>query len=98
MSFLLASFVGLLWWQMVLWFAYAIYFICRSWQIWRETNDFGIKEGYKEVFIGTDRHFRLYHLVRTIFDIPPMILGLLFPLLRKILRMKLYTFKVEDKK
>ena len=97
MTFLLVAFTALTWWQMVLWVAYAIYFTCRAWHVWTEMNDYGIKKGYKYVIVGHSKDYRLYHLVRTILDIPPMLLGLVFPLLKKVLSFKLYTFKDEKK-
>lgn len=96
--FIWEKFISLTWWQMSLWVAYTLYFIARSWRIWEETNWYGIKKGYKNVFIGEDKHFRLYHVVRTILDIPPMIVGLFFPAIKKVLSVKLYTFKEEEKK
>jgi len=98
MDFLWVEFKSLAWWEMILWVAYVIYFIARAWKVWDETSTDGIKEGYKNIIVGNDKAYRLYHLVRTILDIPPLILGLLFPFLSWLLSFKLYTFKEEKKK
>lgn len=97
LNWLWTSFVALPWWAMILWCAYTIYFIIRAWNIWDETTDYGVAKGYKNVIFGYEKHIRLYHVVRIVFDIPPAIIGLLFPLLRKMFSLKLYTFKEEKK-
>ena len=94
MNWLWIHYTDLSWWAMGLWFIYIVYFIIRAIYIWNETSDDGILEGYKTVFLGRGQTvFRLYHLVRMILDIPPAVLGLLFPLLQKFLTLKLYEFK-----
>lgn len=81
------------WWGTILWIAYLVYFLYRAYEIWELTDKHGIAKGYKYVFMGNGRTLRLYHLLRMIIDIPPAILGLFFPLLRKIFSLKLYEFK-----
>ncbi|MFS0905764.1 hypothetical protein AB3N02_22210 [Priestia aryabhattai] len=96
--FLVTAFLALTWWQMGLWVVYMIYFLIRAYHIWDETSTYGIKKGYKHIIVGhNDKHYRLYHLVRTLFDLPPMAIGLLFPVLSKVLSLKIYTFKEEKK-
>jgi hypothetical protein len=90
------SFIDLTWWQMTLWVLYTIYFLFRSFHIWDAVSDYGIRKGYKQVFIGCSRYLRLYHVLRMIFDIPPMIVGLTFPVFKKIFSLKLYEFKQEQ--
>ncbi|MEK5060885.1 MULTISPECIES: hypothetical protein [unclassified Paenibacillus] len=90
---LYTSFVSLTWWQMILWAAYALYFIVRACHIWSETRDEGMVKGYLNVFLGRERVIRLYHVVRVILDIPPSIVGLFFPMLRATLRLKIYEMK-----
>jgi hypothetical protein len=100
MGFLWVQFTSLTWWQMIIWVAYLIYFLGRSWKVWDACRDLGIKKGYKWVFFGSNpKVFRLYHLIRMILDIPPLAVGLLFPVIKAIFRIKLYEFKQpEDKK
>lgn len=89
--------LALPWWAMILWITYLIYFVCRVSDIWNETYRYGIVKGYRIIFLGHNgRVLRLYHVLRMIIDIPPAILGLFFPLLRKIFSLKIYEFK--DKK
>ncbi|MEK5036265.1 hypothetical protein MKY96_32970 [Paenibacillus sp. FSL R7-0302] len=96
--FLWTALIALPWWVMTLWGAYTIYFICRAWYIWQQTTDDGLKEGYKYVFLGhKPKYLRLHHILRMIIDIPPALLGLLFPLIRAIFRMKIYEFKQPEK-
>jgi hypothetical protein len=96
--FLWVAFVALPWWAMTLWLAYTLYFIIRACMIWKATTEDGVIKGYKYVFFGyKPKHIRLYHLLRMLFDIPPAIIGLFFPLIKAICRMKIYTFE-EGKK
>lgn len=97
-NWLWTSYFSLNWWQMLLWGIYFLYFVGRSWHIWNETDDEGILKGYKNVIVGRDEYFRLYHLVRTIIDIPPLVFGLFFPVLRKMLSFKIFKFDIKDKK
>lgn len=83
---LMQAFLSLTWWQMILWVAYTIYFLVRSHTIWEATTDDGITKGYKEVFIGRDKYLRLHHIVRMLLDIPPMSVGLFFPVIKKFFR------------
>lgn len=99
MNWLWTSFTLLPIWAFVLWGAYFIYFVCRAYEIWHETSDEGLWKGYKNVFLGyRQRTLRLHHLIRMVFDIPPAILGLLFPVIRKIFTLKLYEFKDKGEK
>lgn len=97
LNMLWVKFWDLTWWQMILWVIYLLYFIRRSYEIYDSTSIMGLKEGYKDVFIGNDKSFRVYHIIRTVFDIPPMLLGLFFPILNKILSFELYKFKEKGK-
>jgi hypothetical protein len=92
-NWLWIAFTDLTWWQMVLWAIYVIYFVVRSWQVWDETTSNGIIKGYRSVYFGYKREIRIYHLIRMILDIPCLVVGLFFPLLRKIFAFKIYTFK-----
>lgn len=92
------QFTSLTWWQMILWVAYLLYFLIRSHSIWVLTSEYGIRKGYKYVFFGENpKYFRLYHLVRMLFDIPPSIIGLTFPFFKAVLKFKIYEFKPEKK-
>jgi hypothetical protein len=98
MEFLWVSFTSLTWWQMLLWIVYALYFIYRTYSVFDQVNDYGLRKGYRYVFLGYyNKDLRLYHIARMLFDIPPMILGLTFPFFKRVLRFKLYTFKEEKK-
>ena len=92
---LFIKFKDLYWWQMILCGAYFIYFLIRSHDFWVSTDNSGILKGYKYVIFGYGKVFRVYHIVRILFDIPPAIIGLLFPVLKSILRFKIYEFKPE---
>ena len=92
-TWLFTKFTNLYWWQMILWVLYLIYFGKRSLNFWDETTDKGIIKGYQRAIFGYDREFKVYHIVLIIFDIPPAILGLTSPLLKKILCHKIYEFK-----
>lgn len=91
------KFTDLTWWQMILWLAYAIYFICRAYAYWVETSgDKKFWKGYKHVMFGRyEKYFRVYHIIVIIFDVPPAIVGLFFPVLRQVLTFKIYEFKKE---
>jgi hypothetical protein len=93
-SWIFTKFISLTWWQMILWGSYFIYFIVRTWAFWDETRE-SLWKGYKRVIFSYEKYFRVYHIIRIIFDIPPALLGLLFPILRKLLAFKIYEFKSE---
>lgn len=96
--FLWTAFWDLPWWGSAVVAGYTLYFILRACRIWSETSYHGIRKGYKNVFFGRDaKEIRLYHLIRIVFDIPPAIIGLLFPFIKSIAVMKIHTFK-EPKK
>lgn len=96
-QFLTATIYELTWWQIILCAVYFIYFVYRSYQVWEETNYYGIRKGYKNVFVGERvKYLKLYHLFRMIFDIPPAIIGLLFPLTKVVLNVNLFKYKVRD--
>lgn len=97
LTWLWISFKSLTWWQMILWIVYTLYFIGRSYHFWDETKH-KFWKGYKNVIFGYDEYFRVYHIVRIIFDIPPAIVGLLFPALRKLLAFKIYKLNKNDEK
>jgi hypothetical protein len=98
-DFWLTRLVSLTWWQMILWIVYAIYFLLRAYDVWDEVTEYGFKKGYKHILIGQyKKDLRLYHVIRMIFDIPPMIIGITFPTFKKLFSLKLYTFKDEKKK
>lgn len=92
----LTEFKALPVWLAVLAIVYAIYFFVRAYNIWEHTRDRGIRKGYRRVFFGYGNDIRIYHLIRIVFDIPPAIVGLLFPLVRKIFALKIYTFKKQE--
>jgi len=95
-NWLFTKFIELPWWAMILWVCYLLYFISRAYSIWYETTQNGLKEGYKREFFGYEKDVRLYHIVRIIFDVPPALLGLTFPIIKSVLRLKLYTFKQKE--
>jgi hypothetical protein len=95
---LYTKFTDLTWWQMILWGLYTIYFLSTAQKFWEETDRYGLVKGYMNVIFGYAKVFRLYHIVLIIFNIPPAIIGLLFPLIKIILRFKLYEFKQEPEK
>jgi hypothetical protein len=93
-----ATVMSLPWWATILWVVYLIYFIYRACKIWEWTNDYGIVKGYRYVFLGyKGKVLRLYHLLIMIFDIPPAILGLFFPVIKKVFSFKIYEFKDNKK-
>jgi hypothetical protein len=86
------------WWLLLIYLAYAIYFISRAREFWDATTNDGLRKGYKYAIFGSyPKDIRLYHIFRIVFDIPPAIIGLFFPAIRKILSLKIYTFKEEEK-
>jgi hypothetical protein len=90
------TFINLTWWQFTLVIAYTLYFCVRAYAFWEEQSDNkSFWKGYRRVIFGFDKAFRVYHIVRILFDIPPAIIGLTFPLLRKVLAFKIYEFKDE---
>lgn len=92
-----SSFRELPWWMEILVFAYAIYFIVRSIMIYKETSDEGIVKGYKNIFLGRNpEYLRLYHVLRMIIDIPPLALGIFFPLLRFIFTLKIVRLRAPE--
>jgi len=92
------GFISLTWWQMILWFAYAIYFVVTAYAFWDYTSDsYGLRKGYRRMIFGRDKYFRLYHIAKIVFTIPPATLGLTFPFLRKVLAYRIYQFKDEKK-
>lgn len=98
-NILVQRFIDLTWWQMLLWVAYAFYFLARAYTVWEEVTHYGFKKGYKNILVGQyKKDLRLYHIIRMIFDVPPMILGITFPTFKKIFGFKLYTFKDDKKK
>lgn len=96
-QWLYATLADLTWWQRLLWVVYLIYFITRSYKYWIETEH-GLRKGYRRMIFGYNKEIRLYHILLIIFDIPPAIIGLTFPILKRILSFKIYTFKEKDKK
>lgn len=88
----LVSWQNLTWWQMILWVAYLLYFLIRTYGYWNETQG-GLRKGYRSMIFGNSKEIRLYHILLIIFDLPPAIIGLMFPTLRKILAFKIYEFK-----
>lgn len=97
--FIWIAWISLPWWAAILWVLYLIYFIVRACNIWYYTNEYGLIKGYKYVFFGDDpKDIRLYHLMRILFDVPPAIIGLSFPFVKAVFKMKVYTFKKPIKK
>lgn len=90
---LYTKFTDLYWWQMILWIVYAIYFFVKAKWFWDSTSQYGLLKGYREVIFGSDRIFKVYHIVLILFDIPPALIGLTFPFLRRVLCFKVYEFK-----
>jgi hypothetical protein len=84
-TWLWATITELAWWQLILMAGYTLYFILRAWAYWDATED-GLWKGFRKVLFKYDTHFRVYHIVRILFDIPPMAVGLLFPVLRNVLK------------
>ncbi len=95
--FIWTRFIDLTWWQMILWICYLFYFGVRARDFWIETREGGLIKGYRHVMFGCDKYFRVYHIFRIVFDIPPAIIGLFFPILRKVFSYKIYTFKNDPK-
>jgi hypothetical protein len=95
---LYTKFIDLAWWQMLLWVGYTIYFLIKSHDFWVETDRYGLWKGYKNVIFDNERIFKVYHIILILFTIPPAVIGLLFPLLKAILRFKIYEFKPDKPK
>jgi hypothetical protein len=65
--------------------------------IYRETSEEGLVKGSRNIFLGENpQYLRLYHILRMIADIPPLVLGIFFPLIRWIFTLKLYKFKPQE--
>lgn len=84
-------FIALTWWQMVLLGIYTIYTLVRGIHYF---ND-----GVKETLIGYRKNtLRLYHIILLVIDIPSMILGRFYHVIKFIFSAKLYTFKEKKEK
>lgn len=85
-----ALFISLTWWQVVLLGLYAIYTMARAYSYFV----YGVKEtwlGYKQ------KELRLYHLILFVIDLPSMVLGRFYHVIKFIFSFKLYTFKEKEK-
>lgn len=79
-------FIALTWWQMIILGFYALYTIVRGLHYF--------KSGVKETLLGYKEYdFRLYHLIVIVIDIPSMLLGRFYHVIKIIFSAKLYTFK-----
>jgi hypothetical protein len=87
------KFMDLYWWQMLLCGAYFLYFVTRTCQFWDATDDAGLWKGYKKLIFRYEKAFKIYHIVRIIFDMPPAVIGIFFPFLKKVLGHEIYKFK-----
>lgn len=95
-SWLWIKFTDLPWWAMVFWGIYFLYTLQRAYEIWTATTELGLWKGYRFAFFNK-KEIRLYHLVRIVVDLPAAIVGLFFPVIRKVFSLKLYEFKDEKK-
>jgi hypothetical protein len=78
----------LLWWQWSILVIYTLYTFIRALWIF---ND-----GLREALIGESNHIKLYHVIWGLIDIPAIILGKLFPVLKMIFNVNL--FPLNEKK
>ena len=82
-------FMELTWWQAGLLLIYITYTIIRALQIYNE--------GTKEALIGDSCCLRLYHILRAVIDIPALILGTFFPILKKVFSVPIAPLKTKKK-
>lgn len=75
----------LTWWQTALVVIYALYTLGRA--IWI------FNSGLKEAVLGTSKDIKLYHILWSVIDIPAIILGTLFPLIKKIFSIPVIPLK-----
>ena len=81
-----ALFIALTWWQMVLLGIYTLYTLIRGM--------YYFNDGVKATLLGYREYdFRLYHLILIVIDIPSMILGRFYHVIKFIFSLKLYTLK-----
>ncbi|MEH7782718.1 hypothetical protein CN526_26975 [Bacillus wiedmannii] len=80
----------LTWWQMSLLGIYTLYTLIRSFWIFNS--------GLKEATIGYGaKSIKLYHILWAVIDIPAILLGTLFPLLKLLFSIPVIPLK-QDKK
>lgn len=83
-----ALFISLTWWQVALLGLYVLYTLIRAFKYFVD----GVKEsllGYKQVEI------KLYHIILFVIDIPSIVMGRFYHVLKRIFSFKLYTLKEE---
>lgn len=81
-----ALFISLTWWQMAILGIYFIYTLVRG--------TFYFNDGVKETLLGfRKRELRLYHIILLVIDLPSMVLGRFYHVIKFIFSAKLYTFK-----
>lgn len=91
------TFVDLKAWQMILFVIYLIYFVVMTYSFYVNSMQYGIIKGYKVTIFDNDTHFRLHHIFRIIWDLPPALVGLFLPLLEEVFTFKLHEFKKDEK-
>lgn len=87
------------WWAMILWVAYLIYFLVRTYAIGYNVSHHGLVQGYKYSFLdigGNDLY--LGHIIWMVIDIPPTVVGSILPFIRGALTLKVHTFKKKENK
>jgi hypothetical protein len=84
-------FVSLTWWQVGLLVIYLIYILFRA----RSIYAYGMKGSFIDY---SEKAVKLYHVIWAVIDIPAILIGKFFPVLRAIGDINLYKFKEEEKK
>lgn len=80
----------LTWWQLSLVSIFTIYTLLRAWHIY--------EVGYKYSLLGYGaKSVKLYHIIWFIVDIPAVILGQFFPLIKFLFSVDVFPLK-QDKK
>lgn len=85
-----ALFVSLTWWQVGLVILYVIYTIIRS--IWI------FNDGLTDALLGGKKQIKLYHLIWSVIDIPAILLGKFFPVLKKLFNVTLLDWEKKEEK
>jgi hypothetical protein len=86
MSIFNVLWTALTWWQIGLLIIYILYTFIRSWIIWSDGS-------YMNLWLGYAKSVKLYHLVIFILDIPAFVLGMFFPVIKKILSIDVFPLK-----
>jgi len=92
------TWVSLTFWQMFIWAIYIIYTAVRTWHYYDGTGykRKGLWTSYKEAVFCNSDGIKLYHIIVMIIDIPAVIFGYFFPVIKRVFTFNLYTFKKKE--